>query len=75
MLIFGLLYFWVAFIHTYYPLKVINTSLPSYDPEVIFPIGLNMGAMMTYMTGMALLMIPTMLQAYLRPDTFIEQPY
>ena len=75
LLIFGSLYFWVAFIHTYYPLKVINTSLPSYDPEVIFPIGLNMGAMMTYMTGMALLMIPTMLQPYFPPDSFINQPY
>ncbi|WP_304230703.1 accessory Sec system protein translocase subunit SecY2 [Lactobacillus kitasatonis] len=67
------IYFWVAFIHTYYPLKVINTSLPSYEPEVIFPIGLNMGAMMTYMTGMALLMIPAMLRPYFPADSIINQ--
>ncbi len=67
------IFFWVAFIHAYYPLKVINTSLPSYEPEVTFPIGLNMGAMMTYMTGMALLMIPTMLRPFFPPDSIINQ--
>lgn len=56
-----IIFFWNAFSHAYYPLKVINTSLSSRDDPVTIPIGLNLGAMMTYMIGMALLTMPTML--------------
>lgn len=60
-----LIYFWLAFSHAYYPLKTIDTSLDSSSKPVIIPLGLNMGAMMTYMMGMALLTMPTMLASYL----------
>lgn len=60
-----LIYFWLGFSHAYYPLKTINTSLDSSSKPVIIPLGLNMGAMMTYMMGMALLTMPTMLASYL----------
>lgn len=71
----GTAYFWVAFSHAYYPLKTINTSLPSYAKPVIVPIGLNMGAMMTYMIGMAVLSVPAMLAPYFSPDSIFNNPY
>lgn len=75
LLSLGIAYFWVAFSHAYYPLKTINTSLPSYSKPVIIPIGLNMGAMMTYMVGMAVLTIPAMLTLYFSPDSLINNIY
>lgn len=71
----GMLFFWNAFGHAYYPLKVINTSLSSRDDPVIIPIGLNLGAMMTYMIGMALLMMPTMLGSLLGPKSIFANYY
>lgn len=68
----GAIVFWIAFSHAYYPLKTINTSLPSYADPIIVPIGLNMGAMMTYMIGMAVLVLPTMLSQYFGPDSLIN---
>lgn len=68
-------YFWVAFAHAYYPLKTIETTLPSYSKPVIIPIGLNLGAMMTYMIGMAILTIPTMLQPYFSSSSLINNEY
>lgn len=59
-----LVIFWNAFSHAYYPLKTINTSLDSSAKPIIIPLGLNMGAMMTYMMGMAILSLPTLLASY-----------
>lgn len=67
-----LIYFWLGFSHAYYPLKTINTSLDSSSKPVIIPLGLNMGAMMTYMMGMALLTMPTMLASYLGSDSIFN---
>lgn len=70
----ALMVFWIAFNKTYYPLKVINISLSSKDKPILIPIGLNMGAMMTYMIGMALLMLPTMLGSILGPKSIFANP-
>lgn len=61
--------FWIAFNRAYYPVKVVNYTMPSYAKPMILPIGLNMGAMMTIMIGMAILMMPTMLGQYLGPKS------
>ncbi len=67
-----LIYFWLAFTHAYYPLKSINTSLPSSSKPIIIPLGLNMGAMMTYMMGMAVLTTPALLTSFLGPDSIFN---
>lgn len=69
------IFFWVAFSHAYYPLKTIDVSLPSYAKPVIIPLGLNMGAMMTYMIGMAILTIPAMVAPYFGPHSLLNNPY
>lgn len=61
--------FWIAFNRAYYPVKVVNHTMPSYTKPMTLPIGLNMGAMMTIMIGMAILMMPTMLGQYLGPKS------
>ena len=66
---------WVSFNRAYYPLKMINTSMSSHDRPIILPIGLNMGAMMTYMVGMSLLMVPTLLANVLGPGSLFANPY
>lgn len=53
--------FWLAFNKAYYPVKVVNVLMDSHSKLVVHPIGLNMGAMMTYMVGMALLTVPLLL--------------
>lgn len=72
---FGEIVFWIAFCHAYYPIKTINTTLSSRDKPVIVPIGLNAGAMMTYMIGMALLMLPTLLGNLLGPHSIFANIY
>ncbi|WP_314737262.1 accessory Sec system protein translocase subunit SecY2 [Limosilactobacillus urinaemulieris] len=67
--------FWNAFGHAYYPVKTINTSMPSSAKPIIVPIGLNSGAMMTYMIGMALLMFPTMIGSLLGRDSIFANVY
>lgn len=59
-----LVLFWMAFNKAYYPLKVINPSLPSKSNAMLIPIGLNMAAMMMYMVGMAILTLPIMIAPY-----------
>lgn len=66
---FALGIFWIAFNRAYYPIKLINYTLPSHTKPMVLPIGLNMGAMMTIMIGMAILMMPTMLGQYLGPKS------
>lgn len=74
VLAFFLMIFWIAFSRAYYPLKTINISLSSKEKPVIIPIGLNMGAMMMYMVGMALLMLPSFLASLLGPDSLFANP-
>lgn len=49
--------------------------MSSHDKPIILPLGLNMGAMMTYMVGMSLLMIPTLLANILGPQSLFANPY
>lgn len=67
--------FWNSFGHAYYPVKAINTSMPSSSKPIIVPIGLNSGAMMTYMIGMALLMFPTMIGSFLVKGSIFANVY
>lgn len=66
-----LIIFWMAFNKAYYPLEVINPSLPSKSKAMVIPIGLNMAAMMMYMVGMAILTLPIMLSPYLSTNSII----
>ncbi|MCH5358094.1 accessory Sec system protein translocase subunit SecY2 [Limosilactobacillus reuteri] len=72
---FGLLVFWISFNRAYYPIKMVNTMMSSHDKPIILPLGLNMGAMMTYMVGMSLLMLPTLLANVLGPQSLFANPY
>ena len=72
---FGLLIFWISFNRAYYPIKMVDTMMSSHDKPIILPLGLNMGAMMTYMVGMSLLMIPTLLANILGPQSLFANPY
>lgn len=69
-----LMMFWLAFTKAYYPLKTVNVSLDSHSKLVTIPLGLNMGAMMTYMVGMALLMMPMMFSNILGPHSLLAKP-
>lgn len=69
-----LMIFWLAFAKAYYPLKTINVLLDSHSKPVTVPLGLNMGAMMTYMVGMALLMLPLMFSSILGPHSWLAKP-
>ena len=73
--IFALIVFWIAFSKAYYPLKVINPSLPSDSKPMLLPIGLNMAAMMMYMIGMALLTVPVMLGQRLGPESIFSNQH
>lgn len=70
-----ILVFWIAFNRAYYPIKMVNTMMSSHDKPIILPLGLNMGAMMTYMVGMSLLMVPTLLINVLGPRSIWANPY
>lgn len=63
LIIFGLVdcIFWVAFNRTYYRADLIDVSLRSSVKPLTMPFGLNLGGMMTYMIGMAILTIPIIL--------------
>lgn len=61
----ALAFFWIAFRFVYYPAKLINIDLASSVKPITYPIGFNTGAMMTYMIGMALFMMPVMLSRML----------
>lgn len=70
----ALMVFWIAFSRAYYPLKTIQVGLSSKEKPVIIPLGLNMGAMMMYMVGMALLVMPTFLARALGPKSIFANP-
>lgn len=70
-----ILVFWIAFNRAYYPIKMVDTMMSSHDKPIILPLGLNMGAMMTYMVGMSLLMVPTLLINVLGPRSIWANPY
>ncbi|WP_225209060.1 accessory Sec system protein translocase subunit SecY2 [Limosilactobacillus walteri] len=72
---FLILIFWIAFNRAYYPIKMINTMMSSKDKPLILPIGLNNGAMMTYMIGMSILMLPTLLVNRFGTRSFLVNPY
>lgn len=73
--ILALIVFFIGFGRAYYPFYVINTSIPSYAKPILIPVGLNIGAMMTYMLGLALLYLPVMLGAWLGPKSIFSNIY
>lgn len=72
--VIGLLIFWIAFNRAYFPLEMVDTMMSSRDTPLTLPIGLNTGAMMTYMVGMSLLMVPTLLANALGPHSIFANP-
>lgn len=50
--------FWIIFNRAYYAIPLINTSMLSTHRPLTLPIGLNLGALMTYMIGMSIMMMP-----------------
>lgn len=77
LVIFGLLLarFWLAFMRAYYPIKIIDTNESSRTKPRILPLGLNTGAMMTIMIGMALIMVPLTFGGFVPQWTFLTNPY
>ncbi len=67
-----LIKFWLAFTKAYYPLKVVNPSLPASSNLMTVPLGLNMAAMMMYMVGMAILTLPLMVGRYFSSSSLIN---
>ncbi|MCH3922184.1 accessory Sec system protein translocase subunit SecY2 [Limosilactobacillus sp.] len=53
--------FWVGFNRAYYRASMIDVTLKSSVKPLAFPIALNLGGMMTYMMGMAILTLPMIL--------------
>lgn len=70
-----LIFIWVGFTRAYYPLQEVNIMLPSYSKPVLVPLSLNMGAMMTYMIGMSILMLPSMLATHFSKNYLINNYY
>lgn len=77
LIIVGLLIaqFWLAFMRAYYPIKVVDTNESSRKKPQILPLGLNSGAMMTIMIGMAIVMMPLVLGSFLPQYRFLTNPY
>lgn len=75
VLMYVLIFTWVGFSRLYYPLQEVNTVLPSYSKLVLVPLSLNMGAMMTYMIGMSILMLPSMLAIHFSKNSLVNNPY
>lgn len=67
--------FWLLFMRAYYPVKIIDTNESSRTKPRILPIGLNTGAMMTIMIGMALIMVPLTFGGFFPQWTFLTNPY
>ncbi|MEY8441193.1 accessory Sec system protein translocase subunit SecY2 [Lactobacillaceae bacterium 24-114] len=76
LLVIGLLIarFWLAFMRAYYPIKIIDTNESSRTKPRILPIGLNSGAMMTIMVGMAIIMIPLTFGGFFPQYRFLTNP-
>ncbi len=66
------LLFWVAFNRVYYRSTMIDINLPSTTRPLTLPLAFNIGAMMTYMIGMALLMMPLMLTQLIHHHTIFN---
>lgn len=71
----GLVYFWTAFSRAYYPMKFVDVMSSSRTEPLTMPYGMNAGAMMTYMMGMAIMMLPMMLSRFIPGAGFLTNPY
>jgi preprotein translocase subunit SecY len=70
-----LVFLWIRFNRAYYPIQQIDTSLSSSSKPILVPINLNIGAMMTYMIGLSILMLPSMLATHFAAKSLVRNPY
>ena len=70
----GIAMFWLAFMRAYYPVKMVDINESSRTKPRILPLGLNAGAMMTIMIGMALIMMPLTFGGFFPQLTFLTNP-
>lgn len=71
LLSLGLICFLTAFRLARYEDAQIRSYLPSYTPPLMYPIGLNLGVMMTFMIGTALAVLPALIGARLGHRTLL----
>ena len=71
LLSLGLIWFLAAFRLARYEDAQIRSYLPSYTPPLMYPIGLNLGVMMTFMIGTALAVLPALIGTRLGHRTLL----
>lgn len=76
LIIGSLLIAWLTIIFhaAHYETKQIQISLPSQIEPAIFPIGFNLGTMMTFMLGMSFLVIPSLIASLFKTPAFWTDP-
>ena len=72
----SLLIAWLTIIFhaAHYETEQIQISLPSQIEAAVFPIGFNLGTMMTFMLGMSFLIIPSLIASLFKMPTFWSEP-
>lgn len=68
-------WFLVGFRFAHYETAQIKVHLPSFTKPLMFPVGLNMGAMMTFMLGTALMVLPALIGMRLDHKTILVDPW
>ena len=71
LLSLGLIWFLAAFRLARYEDAQIRSYLPSHTPPLMYPIGLNLGVMMTFMIGTALAVLPALIGTRLGHRTLL----
>ena len=76
LIIGSLLIAWLTIIFhaAHYETKQIQISLPSQIEPAVFPIGFNLGTMMTFMLGMSFLVIPSLVASLFKMPAFWNSP-
>lgn len=76
LIIGSLLIAWLTIIFhaAHYETKQIQISLPSQIEPAVFPIGFNLGTMMTFMLGMSFLVIPSLVASLFKMPAFWSSP-
>lgn len=76
LIIGSLLIAWLTIIFhaAHYETKQIQISLPSQIEPTVFPIGFNLGTMMTFMLGMSFLVIPSLVASLFKMPAFWSSP-
>ncbi|MFR0592223.1 hypothetical protein ACLUWM_02970 [Limosilactobacillus mucosae] len=76
LIVGSLLIAWLTIIFhaAHYETEQIQISLPSQIEAAVFPIGFNLGTMMTFMLGMSFLIIPSLIASLFKMPTFWSEP-